>query len=903
MIKLSSSTGLYHDGWTDGSASLCFKSEGPVQIFLFLPNSAGLDAKKLIHIYHNSKSMTIEVTRGVLTPTSALDPIDGEITLHIVCEDLEPEIEGDLRPLGVYIARAGQVDHDPISLSRLFEEAQSGVTPHNEGAFAESIEQAKPQTATSSLQIQLASTISEFELNAVSKMFDREFYLSGFPIGDAPSDPVLHYLTLGCREGREPNPWFSGNHYLARHPDVAAAGMNPFVHFAIAGASEGRSLVRLGQVPAGAGAQVSLFDQLSSVTSGARSPMFAPLTSRTAKVRSDDPKAIAFYLPQFHPFPENDAWWGKGFTEWTNVSKAVPQFPGHYQPRLPGELGHYDLRLPEVMQRQIELARQFGIHGFCFHYYWFSGQRLLEKPLDMFLSRQDAAFDFPFCLCWANENWTRRWDGAEHDVLMRQSHDAADHLAVFNDLLHYMKDSRYIKVGNRPVVVVYRPSIIDELPAMVEIWRKRAREEGFDDIFLIATNAFGFSDYASIGFDALCEFPPHNVVASEVSSDFDLFNQKFDGKIFRYTEARDFSLKRLEKISQQPRHGRYFPTVMLGWDNEARKPGRGNVFEGADPQKFYSWFLDTLRYSQRAHNPDERMVFVNAWNEWGEGTYLEPDRWFGYAYLNAVAAAYDTLGTAPTAAVRPVMAPAAASRKPGVVFVHAFYHDLLPELSERLNNPWMRDQFDVVATVPPHWTYRQIQDALTMLRADTVLVTPNVGRDIFPFLQALQTIELSGYDIALKLHTKKSPHLQHGARWRQAILASLTGEREVAAVQATMAADLKVGMMAPRSLLMPFDNPLSLRDNQENIDNLIGRFGLTINHEANFVAGSMFWFRPAVFERLRIDPLGVDDFGPELGAIDGTIAHAFERLLPSIALQSGYALHSYESEAEFNPYL
>lgn len=903
MIRLSSSTGLYPDGWADISTSLVFKSEKPVQIFFFLPNVVASNTSKSIHIHHKKKSMTVKVPRGVLTPTIALEPEGGQIAVHIACEDLELPIEDDLRSLGVYIARVGHVDRDPISLTRLIEDARLEGSSGREGNSVDPIETTHQQPPTSNLHNQSPSTISEFEFSAVAKLFDREFYLSGFQRECAPSDPVMHYLTVGCAEGREPTPWFSGHHYLALHPDVAAVGMNPFVHFAIAGASEGRSLVRLGQDPTRTKAQASLFDQLASLANGARSPMFAPLTSRTARVRPDDPKTIAFYLTQFHPFSENDAWWGKGFTEWTNVSKAVPQFAGHNQPRLPGELGHYDLRLPEVIQRQIELARQFGIHGFCFHYYWFSGKRLLEKPLDMFLSRQDAAYDFPFCLCWANENWTRRWDGAEHDVLMRQSHDEADHQAVFNDLLRYMKDPRYIKIGNRPVVVIYRPSIIDNLAAMVEIWRKRACEEGFDDIFLIATNSFGFDDHASIGFDGLCEFPPHNVVASEVSKEVDLFNKKFEGNIFRYTEARDFSLERLERIRQHPGCERYFPAVMLGWDNEARKPGRGNVFEGADPRKFYDWFLETLRYSQRAHNPDERMVFVNAWNEWGEGTYLEPDRWFGYAYLNAVAAAYDTLSTGPVTAVRPAMAPAAvASPKRGVVFVHAFYHDLLPELAEHLGSPWMRDNFDVVATVPQHWTYQQMQDALAMLRAQTLLVTPNVGRDMFPFLQALQAVDLGGYDLALKLHTKKSPHLQHGARWRKSILGALTGEAEVAAVQAAMAADPKVGVMAPRSLLMPFDDPLSLRDNQENIDSLVGRFGLEIDRESTFVAGSMFWFRPVAFERLRTNPLGRVDFGPELGAIDGTIAHALERLLPAFARQAGYSVRAYDSRVDFNPY-
>lgn len=652
------------------------------------------------------------------------------------------------------------------------------------------------------------------------------------------------------------------------------------------------------------GAEGMLFEQLFARATGGRSPMFAPLTSRRAPVGPSDPRAIAFYLPQFHPFPENDLWWGRGFTEWTNVSKAVPQYQGHLQPRLPGELGYYDLRVPEVMARQIELARQFGLGGFCFHYYWFSGQRLLERPLDQFLDRQDAAFDFPFCLCWANENWTRRWDGAEHDVLMRQSHDRADHLAVFDDMLRYLRDPRYIRIGNRPVVVVYRPGIIDDLPALVEIWRRRAREEGFDDLFLIATNSFGFADPDSIGFDALCEFPPHNIVAPDTSRDRVLHNPSFEGRIYRYADARDYSLQRLEGMRGEPRARRHFPGVMMGWDNEARKPGRGHVFDGADPRAFHDWLLGALRFSAGAHDPEARLVFVNAWNEWGEGTYLEPDRWFGYGYLNAVAAAYDGLHRQPKAALaHPDRAAAAATREPaGVVILHAFYEDLLPEMAEAIRSPWIGDRFDVVATVPQDWDERQREAAADLLGARAVLATPNVGRDVLPFLEALRWIGPGRYDLALKIHTKKSPHLREGRRWREALLSSLTGEAEVAAVRGAMAADPLLGLMAPEAALMAYGRNETLLDNRAMLGRLIAEHGLSVDPDSAFVAGSMFWFRPGALAALADAPLDVDAFGPELGGIDGTLAHALERLLPAFVRRAGYRVAGYPSANGYNPY-
>jgi glycosyltransferase involved in cell wall biosynthesis len=365
--------------------------------------------------------------------------------------------------------------------------------------------------------------------------------------------------------------------------------------------------------------------------SAGSSPEYVSLRKEDCDINETDIKLIAFYLPQFHPIPENDEWWGKGFTEWTHVSSAHPQFVGHYQPRLPGELGFYDLRVSEIQKRQVELARKYGIFGFCFHYYWFGGKRLLDLPLKQFLNH--PRLDFPFCLCWANENWTRRWDGLDHEVLIAQAHSPDDDLAFIKDIEPALRDERYIRVNGQPLLIVYRPGLLPDPKATAERWRDYCTKKGLVGLYLVAVQGFETMDPTPLGFDAAVEFPPHKLGqgAPVLNSQMEIVNPNYQGVICDY----NYLVESAKKISRS--NFTVFRGVCPSWDNEARKPGRGMTYQNSAPVLYQEWLAEACRFAAKESDPDKRLVFINAWNEWSEGAYLEPDRRYGYAYLQATA--------------------------------------------------------------------------------------------------------------------------------------------------------------------------------------------------------------------------------------------------------------------------
>ena len=356
-------------------------------------------------------------------------------------------------------------------------------------------------------------------------------------------------------------------------------------------------------------------------------------------------RVICYYLPQYHPIPENDEWWGKGFTEWTNVVKARPLFPGHYQPHLPADLGFYDLRLPEARVAQAELAAEYGIYGFCHYHYWFNGRQLLERPVNEILN--SGAPDFPFCLCWANENWTRRWDGLHHEVLLAQQYTADDDVAHIRSLIPFFLDRRYIRVMDRPFFAVYRASLLPDPQRTTDVWRREAERAGLKGLFLVRVESYSEAgDPRDIGFDYSIGFQPNWWLALESR----ILRRKWWHRrklrtaepIFYDDVISDYEQLARRALAQGSPAYPQIPCVCPSWDNSARRKSGALVLTNSTP-KFYERWLREVVSRQAARiaadeNSDvspESLVFINAWNEWAEGNHLEPCQKWGRAYLEA----------------------------------------------------------------------------------------------------------------------------------------------------------------------------------------------------------------------------------------------------------------------------
>lgn len=366
-------------------------------------------------------------------------------------------------------------------------------------------------------------------------------------------------------------------------------------------------------------------------------------------------KLIAMYFPQLHAIPENDAWWGKGFTDWENVKTAVPQFEGHFQPREPLGKKYYDQSRLEVLKNQVELARQYGLYGFCHYHYWFDGKQLLETPTNLILATRDI--DFPFCLSWANETWSRRWDGRDHHVLIAQKHPPTKESwkKHYDYLIKAWTDPRAIKIDGKPVFIIYRPLNIDKIDEMLAFWRELAQRDGLPGLYFVFQKQSDLLRRNCLNsFDGIFQFQPFEAVNSsgygnksiQYSLFFSLVRRlpEFYQDILRGVRTKmtrclsfhDYEAVWKEIVKIRPDQERTtFPGAFVDWDNSSRYKQKATIFRGATPKIFSYWFEKLVESMPQRHLPED-YIFINAWNEWSEAAYLEPDEKFGYQYLEAV---------------------------------------------------------------------------------------------------------------------------------------------------------------------------------------------------------------------------------------------------------------------------
>lgn len=360
---------------------------------------------------------------------------------------------------------------------------------------------------------------------------------------------------------------------------------------------------------------------------------FVKISNENYIRNESDPKIISFYLPQFYENETNNKYFGKGFMEWYNVTKAIPQFTGHYQPQLPIDVGFYNLSHDDIMYRQIELAKKYGIYGFCFYYYWFSGETLLEKPILNFLNNKEL--NFPFCLMWTNETWTSIWgDGNHRNIIKKQELLTGDDDKFVKDILKYIQDERYIKVKDKPLLIIYQSKFFDEdeFNTFLNNIKAKIKELAGVDIYILTTNS-GIKEQINEQIEGVIEFSHQNLPIQKYQSNMTgkYINSNFTGKVVDIKRAMS---NKLHIINNKYKT---FKCLYPGWDNTPRKAYALNgcyVFD-MGPKEYKQWLSDLIKWTKNQHLKEEQFIYVNAWNEWAEGAHLEPDQHYGYAYLQA----------------------------------------------------------------------------------------------------------------------------------------------------------------------------------------------------------------------------------------------------------------------------
>lgn len=593
-----------------------------------------------------------------------------------------------------------------------------------------------------------------------------------------------------------------------------------------------------------------------------------------------DPRIMAIYLPQFHPFAENDKAWGKGFTEWSNVTTGQPRFIGHQQPVLPRDLGFYDLRLEAKIKEQIDLAKKYGVYGFTFYYYWFSGKKIMGKPLKSFMNHTE--WDFNFSICWANENWTKRWDGRDSEIIIEQAYREEDPLLFIKDVEYILLDKRYITENGKPILTVYRASELKDPKRYAEVWREYFRNKHNKELQLVSCLSFDDQDPREYGFDAALDFSPLSAFFKAelfpdrtfpyIDVNHRLLDINFSGVVADY---RSIALRK------ELFNAYNFPTyycVSPSWDNDARKKGKGFVYQNSSPDLYARWLKNTLDLA--ATQKTSPIIFINAWNEWAEGAMMEPSTHLGHSILKRTVESLSLYSK--TNENKKNFPEYGFTKTPGIklaVVVHLFYVELWPIIASKLER--ISQPFDLHITL--NKANSNFDPKLEGVRVKKYTI-PNRGRDVLPFLYVIQRIRAAGYTQFLKIHSKKSKHRKDGEEWLESILENLLPGSAYVTQITNILNNGSTGLIGPEDHLVSLKKHMG--SNRAIIESLLT--GMYDKKTANkvistpqqypFFGGTMFWGRVDVLSPILDMFLLADDFQSEHNQIDGTTAHAVERL-------------------------
>ena len=602
---------------------------------------------------------------------------------------------------------------------------------------------------------------------------------------------------------------------------------------------------------------------------------------------SQSPSVHAFYLTQFHPIPENNINWGKGFTEWTNTTKTIPYFLGHHQPKLPLE-GFYDLRVEENLCVQSETASNYGIDCFCFYFYWFQGRKVLEKPLNSFLAK--ASGNNSFSLLWANENWTRNWDGQDSEIIISQRYEEEDCILFCKDICFYIIHPNYYRSNGKPVLYIYRPSSIPNAYEWIDQIRKYFKENYGLELVIGIVQYLPHDKLPQLyGADLILQFPPNGFKGMALTTP--------PPKMQR-TTSDDYLVLNYQSMIDENQSleypGEVVRTSFPAWDSSPRKKNGWATFTGASPDTFQTWLTNNLRSASLDNSLS--LTLVNAWNEWAEGACLEPERLHGYEYLHAVRDA-----RLHYALDKQCLSWSQVHTK--CIAAHIYYDEAVERVANRMK--MYSDHCDLYITTHPKGLCVRAAKIYSILPNARILVTENRGRDVRPFLELLNTFQDLDFDYSYicKIHGKISEHRRDGVDWFDNVVEKLLptqqNEREYLLSFLNNQAHDTFGLMAPAGHVISFNEYLGGNQIWTKMLQSYLAFNKPVTVPNLFVAGTMFWAGRTICKKL-VNHFTVDRFDEEDGQLDETLAHAYERVFLWYAEHLG--LRSYFSNYQMLDY-